>query len=725
MMSSGHQKMQAEDRGIAELFGASNIFKVPLYQRHYVWDNINWGHLWEDIEEKSDLRVNKESPKVHFTGAIVIQEIISDTLFEIIDGQQRLTTFQIIYCAIRDICNDIGTSTEVDTYIHLREFTSINTNIKCKLLPREGSDQNVFLSLVDRKHEEVEDENLIWEAYIYFRDKIIEYVNVTDNSGSFDYNKGKLQHLYDSIVHDFKVVEITANSDYAKIFKSINGTGRRLAQFDLLRNDLFLRARGTERDNLYRTYWCHFEENSDWRKDEVLDAFLEDFLKVKLGEDFDKKLSLFDQYELYCKKLTKGLKPSETDPKLSETDPKLVEYEFYDLNRYSNVYHDMYISDSGKIRSRIKFYDQFNDKLTVVDDLKLFVLFITNEFGLSTHDLDRIFDLFEAYVMRGMLHIGSRGNDSRSLRELNDLFLRTLGRKLRALDRGKSLSLISLVYLLSREWVTDQDVQAALDRLPQRKVTRSKKKKESNLMREFGGRYIFNVLGLEIDHETELFDKFSEKWPSPEVILQKELIGDLPLVYRRIPISVETINYLEFDSEDYISAQAKPRLENYVFVTYQSMRELSEYEIDENSVTGVAVDSEEEEIVTIDLKEILFAFPTTASSSLEDHINHIQENVRDDQPVPREDAFSPKDWLFENITDLRTRVESSNLQHWLLPGTEVKVVTRSGHGINGKLQSFSDRAIYLEIKEHIITVYTHGIFALEKIQKAHIRKRRS
>ncbi len=727
MMNSDHQKMQAEDRGIVELFGASNIFKVPLYQRHYVWDSINWAHLWEDIEEKSDLRVYEKTPKVHFTGAIVIQEIVSDWLFEIIDGQQRLTTFQIIYCAIRDICNDIGASTEVDTYIHLREFTPIFTNIKCKLLPREGSDQNVFLSLVDRKHEEVEDENLIWKAYIYFRDKIIGYV--TDDSDSSGYNKDKLQHLnkdklqhlYDSIVHDFKVVEITANSDYAKIFKSINGTGRRLAQFDLLRNDLFLRAPGTERDNLYRTYWCHFEENSDWRKDEVLDAFLQDFLKVKLGEDFDKKLSLFDQYELYCKKLTKGLKSSEADPKLSETDPKLVEYEFYDLNRYSNAYHDMYISDSGKIQSRIKFYDQFNDKLIVVDDLKLFILFITNEFELSTHDLNRIFDLFEAYIVRGMLHIGSRGYDSVSLRKLNALLLTTLDRKLRALDSGKSLSLINLVYLLSREWVTDQDVKAALDRLPQTKATRSKKKKESNLMKEFGGRYIFDVLGLEINHKTELFDKFCEKWPAPEVTLQQELIGDLPVIYSRIPVSVETINHLDLDSEEYISSQGKLRLENYMFVTYHSMRELSEYEIDEKSVTGVAVDSEEKEIVTIDLKDILFAFPITAMSSMKNHLNRIHDSVRDQI----EEDFDLRDWLFEEKPEFETIVENSNSDHWILPNIEgASVTTRAGHEIRGTLKSCSDRAIYLEINEHLLTVFVHGIYKIERGRGTHNRRKR-
>ena len=707
---------------VGHLFKTGVIYRVPLYQRHYVWDNINWEHLWEDIKEKSILRRVK-SPKQHFTGAIVLQEIVPDALLEIIDGQQRLTTFQIVLCAIGDICDEFeylkkvqGTPDPYNRYIYLKSIDIkpiIRRKLRsderqCKLLPREGTDRDVFLSLVKKKQEQVENNGPIWKAYEYFKDEIKEYV--TDDHGKLDLDK--LDCLYKSIVNDFMVVaiEVTSDDEYAKIFKSINGTGRRLDQFDLLRNDLFLRSGVTERDNLYRTYWCHFEENSDWRKDKVVDNFLEDFLKVKLGEDFSDQLSLFDQYELYCPKLTKELK-------LSETDSRLVKYEFYDLNRYSRIYHDMNISNSGEIGNRFKFYDEFNDQLKVKDQLKLFILSIATEFGLSIRELNRIFNLFEAYVLRAMLYIGSRNYSYNlpPLKKLNSLFLRAL-----ELNRKESLSFMGLVYLLSAEWVTDQEVKDTLDRLPQTKATR--KKSKSNLMLEFGGSYIFDVLGESIDHETELFDKFCEKWPSDEAMLQKEFIGDLPIVYSRIPVSVETIDHLRLDSEDYVSVQAKPRLENYVFVTYQGMRVLSDYETDESCVTGVEVNSAAEDI--LDLKEILFAFPTIAMSSLENNINSIQNDVKNQklQPVSRQDAFSTKCWLFDQTLDLQTRVENSNSNHWCLPDIEAIVVTRAGHELNGKLKSFNDNAIYMEINDHIVTVYMHGIFKLERVRRAHKRK---
>ena len=226
------------------LFNEAFIYRVPLYQRHYVWSIINWEHLWNDIEEKSELRREK-IPKAHFIGAIVIQIIHSDGLREIVDGQQRLTTFQIILCVIRDLCNEFFASSmnlqeKIDNYISLPPLSPVKSILdfdwQYKLLPREGTDRAVFLSLVEGEHKDVEKSSRIWEAYEYFKNKIKVYVNNDCN---------RLQILYDSIIADFEVVkiELTSEEEYANIFKSINATGRHLVQFDLLRNDIFRRGR--------------------------------------------------------------------------------------------------------------------------------------------------------------------------------------------------------------------------------------------------------------------------------------------------------------------------------------------------------------------------------------------------------------------------------------------------------------------------------------------------
>jgi len=87
------------------LFGTDVQYEVPRYQRRYVWDEANWRTLWEDILFQLALDLTNED-KGHFTGNIVTRSIGGGQLnrYEVIDGQQRLATFQIILCVIRDVC---------------------------------------------------------------------------------------------------------------------------------------------------------------------------------------------------------------------------------------------------------------------------------------------------------------------------------------------------------------------------------------------------------------------------------------------------------------------------------------------------------------------------------------------------------------------------------------------------------------------------------------------
>ena len=217
-----------------------------------------------------------------------------------IDGQQRLTTFQIILCVLRDAFRALSNNAMTDEVESLifNDDTQEPTE-RYKLLPREGADRRAFQSLVSP--EEVEpgendEEESISQAHTYFERKIKKYVNDDPEV---------LQNLYKSVLNHFNVVqiEVGASDEFARIFESINGTGRALSEFDLLRNNLFLRARTAERrDRLYKDYW-HIFEKTPWRENRFVDEFLRDFLRVKLGEGFDDQLRLFDSYQQYRMKL--------------------------------------------------------------------------------------------------------------------------------------------------------------------------------------------------------------------------------------------------------------------------------------------------------------------------------------------------------------------------------------------------------------------------------------
>ena len=191
-----------------------------------------FGTIYEPKTKKSSNgHTNKEDETSHFTGVIVIRK--DRETREIVDGQQRLTTFQIILCAIRDICESYGdqdTASDAEDLILNEEG---NEDEKFKLLPRAKSDKEAFQALVDRNVDG--SSGAIYDAYIYFKSAIEEHV------GEDEEEIGK---LLDNFLKGFCIDEIEVHSprNAAKIFESINGRGQPLAQFDHLRNNLFLRA---------------------------------------------------------------------------------------------------------------------------------------------------------------------------------------------------------------------------------------------------------------------------------------------------------------------------------------------------------------------------------------------------------------------------------------------------------------------------------------------------
>jgi uncharacterized protein with ParB-like and HNH nuclease domain len=105
--------LKADTYTLAQIFGLQTRYLVPLYQRPYVWtQDQQWVPLWEDIRSVAerlldDTDGNDDVP--HFMGAIVVAQqggALAQDARLIIDGQQRLTTFQIVMAAIRQVADD-------------------------------------------------------------------------------------------------------------------------------------------------------------------------------------------------------------------------------------------------------------------------------------------------------------------------------------------------------------------------------------------------------------------------------------------------------------------------------------------------------------------------------------------------------------------------------------------------------------------------------------------
>ncbi len=411
---------------VSSLFGNEIQYIIPLFQRHYVWDKENqWQPLWEDIKEKVSRRISEDTDKrstQHFTGAIVIQQMGTHVnevnKYEIIDGQQRLTTFQIILCALRDICEEHGyDDIQGRTERHIRnEEDYVSNDDQYKLIPTEY-DRNTFISLIDK---ELDNGSwLIQQAYRFFYREISDYVGD---------DKKKIQILFRSILEDFALVQIRLDPDDQpeKIFESLNARGKELLQFDLLRNNLFLRARVEEnRDILYKDYWKHFE-NPYWEKTKTVarkkitlsELFFQHFLMAKLGEE--NVTPLFNVYQKDIVKRNKG-----------------VRFELNDLKKYSETYQELIdCSPNSEIGQSMIFFDTFD-----VTTLHPFILFAINELEVSRFDLSKILHILESYTVRRLLCFKPIGTKN---------YTKLFSRLIREL-KGKSFHLADFTNLLSEE----------------------------------------------------------------------------------------------------------------------------------------------------------------------------------------------------------------------------------------------------------------------------------
>ena len=98
----------------------TNRTVIPLFQRPYVWDQEgNWEPLWldirqaaEDVESESESQQVNQERRTYFLGAVVTQQRSKRpqriASFNVVDGQQRLTTLQILLSAARFVSYEIG-----------------------------------------------------------------------------------------------------------------------------------------------------------------------------------------------------------------------------------------------------------------------------------------------------------------------------------------------------------------------------------------------------------------------------------------------------------------------------------------------------------------------------------------------------------------------------------------------------------------------------------------
>jgi uncharacterized protein with ParB-like and HNH nuclease domain len=283
--------MKPYTRSIFDLFDGKRRYEVPLFQRQYVWKvEDHWEPLWEDLERKFAQRIGGGSSTPHFLGAMVIDQRRSYgnavPVQLIIDGQQRLTTFQIFLSAFRDVCaaeNQQAYAEECALYLKNTGIMENEEIERYKLWPT-NLDRKQFCDVIDagskeelnrrhpvvrRKYQRKPDPRpRMIECYFYFYDKISEFLKSEEYSQSL---MERVKAMHDALREALQIVtvELEGEDDPQVIFETLNARGEPLLPSDLLRNFIFLRAsqQGEAEETLYEEFWLPFDDEF-WRAQE-------------------------------------------------------------------------------------------------------------------------------------------------------------------------------------------------------------------------------------------------------------------------------------------------------------------------------------------------------------------------------------------------------------------------------------------------------------------------
>ena len=369
--------MKATEAKILEFIKKSPQFVIPIYQRNYSWTEQECRQLWEDI-----LRTGRnDSISAHFIGSVVYVEkglyhVTSQSPLLVIDGQQRLTTISLLLAALEETLTD-KEPLEGFSARKVRNYYLLNPEEEGELhykLLLSQADKTSLLHILGGP-EPAEESVRVMENFKFFQTRLKEQHN-----DLLTVCKGLAKLV---------IVDVSLNRDQDNpqlIFESMNSTGRKLSQADLIRNFILMGLEPTLQTSLYEKYWRPMELGFGQEAySHHFDGFMRHYLTLKTGElpRFDE---VYNAFKSYARR-----------PEIAGLG---VEYLVHELHSYAGYYCAMALGvekDAGLAQA---FHDLRDLKVDVAYPLLLELYHDYAAGVLIREDFLQAVRLVESYVFR-------------------------------------------------------------------------------------------------------------------------------------------------------------------------------------------------------------------------------------------------------------------------------------------------------------------------------------
>lgn len=322
--------MKADILTLKALFQKDVRYVIPTFQRPYVWNQEDqWEPLWDDVrniaeeyleqlEELGEYKqpLAEQRAGSHFMGAVVLQQQATGSAEletrSVIDGQQRLTTLQLLLDAAQEVFETDGFAKEAKQLRRLvlndEDFATAEPDHVFKLWPTLVDQEAFRRAMANELMVDGFDSLPIVQAHAFFQLQIRQWLEQEPDGAS-----ARAAALVVAMLGllQMVVIDLDPTDDANIIFETLNARGTPLLASDLIKNSILHRADmvGLNSDALYKKHWQGFDEQ--WWRAEVrqgrltrprIDAYLNYWLTMRTGEEVSSS-DVFPRFRKYSEDL--------------------------------------------------------------------------------------------------------------------------------------------------------------------------------------------------------------------------------------------------------------------------------------------------------------------------------------------------------------------------------------------------------------------------------------
>ncbi len=277
--------MDAEVKTIEQLFSQPVQYVIPQFQRFYDWEKEKqWEPLWDDVRNVAEAVLAHDPEKdqrvpPHFMGSLVLQgepmpnKGVPTELGRrqiVVDGQQRLTTIQVLARAIIGAADALGHDQEVEPLRVLIANIGLPDDWRYKVLQAHPRDVAAYQNLMNEDHGDksfrdtpiLGHDRDIPACHNYLTQMASEYLDPDDP----DLRARQVHALQQTICQHLQFAILTLDDDEQPnmVFETINARGQGLAEHQLVKSTVMYQAGVSLDGETANKCWHAFDDDNWW-----------------------------------------------------------------------------------------------------------------------------------------------------------------------------------------------------------------------------------------------------------------------------------------------------------------------------------------------------------------------------------------------------------------------------------------------------------------------------